>query len=524
MISKEGQHTVFLSYAWSTKAIANRIYFDLIRSNVRVWKDDRSTEKAWEIWKKITSVIDYCDYFLLLDGVYARSISEWVPRECEYALELEKRGALKIVIALVDDFDRTHQSRELFQNHNERLFFDFSDLKTYDIDGKYKRNIKELCEFFDNRYVPWTNIPRDQDFEQELSAAIHLDTLNRDILIKDYEVFRRRYLSKFPTYEKRLLNLIEDCEVLKVNAISPRLALGVLQLEKEDFKGAYESFANMVHLFSNDPRAFMGLGGVQFYQGDYQAAIASYLKTIALIKSSGNENHLKQLQYVYRNLLETYLEAGQYEDALNIYVELDEFQKQLPEVKTALGRLYMLQNDEEKSIRTFEELFENSVSEEPGCYLQLANCYEYFSYQEKAIAILKQGMDECSENGDIGKKLAHLLFKKGAYPAAVQIYEKLKATGELQVYAELATLYFIMLKEAVYVYPELTRNKIHFKLRECYDFCEAFSPSIPVEYYLKGQVFYIKKKFKASRIMYEKCLEKDSTSETWHYYDRFILH
>ncbi|PHN00593.1 TIR domain-containing protein [Flavilitoribacter nigricans] len=516
--------TVFMSYAWQTKSIANRIYFDLVRSGLKVWKDDQTTEKGWELWEKISGIIGKCSYFLLLDSVDARMTSHWVQRECAYAKELENSGKLKIAVALVDTYQATHSQKELFENHNEKLYFDFSELKEYDFDGRYKQSITDLCIFFGKDFTRWADIPRAQDFETELSNLKHLDTLNRDLLIKDYEVFQERFNHKFSTGEKRLLNLIEDCKTLGINVVSLYLALGVLQMEKPELDQALSTFTTACQFFEDDPRTFMGLGNVNSHLQNYQAAADAYLKAKELVNRSNNPNHHDHLQDVYRNLFLAYTEASQIDQALPIYEKMDIGRQQLPEVRRAYGKILMGQRKKREAISIFEKLFRERTPDVSEPYIDLAICYKHFEEYEAAIHILNSGIVACSNTYDIKKELAYFYFLMREYAVATSILEELKDSSEepnLQVYVELATIYFLMIR--THNYTSFTeKREFRKKIKAYCRFAFDYEADNPFDYYLKGQAYYISNKSLKAKEFFETCVKRNNGNTAWKFYDEFI--
>lgn len=96
-------YSCFLSYAYEDKAFAQRIYDDLQEVGVRCWLDAHQIKAGDRIYDAIDRAIRVHDKLLLI--LSERSVrSEWVRKEMEIALGLEKAGSRTVLFPLrVDD-------------------------------------------------------------------------------------------------------------------------------------------------------------------------------------------------------------------------------------------------------------------------------------------------------------------------------------------------------------------------------------------------------------------------------------
>lgn len=63
MYSERQNNLIFFSYAWRDRPIAMRIYYDLIRSNLKVWRDQIDGEPAANFKEEFLRKIEECDIF-----------------------------------------------------------------------------------------------------------------------------------------------------------------------------------------------------------------------------------------------------------------------------------------------------------------------------------------------------------------------------------------------------------------------------------------------------------------------------
>lgn len=227
---------------------------------------------------------------------------------------------------------------------------------------------------------------------------------------------------------------------------------------------------------------------------------------------------------VNRNLIEAFLESGQYEAAMKTYLLLDDKQRELPEVKFALGRIYLFQNEADSAIKVFEALYAIRDAENADFWMELATCYHRFGATERAIQILEQGAKECLDTSQINIQLAHLYFGLNRTFDAIGVYELLKSEqpGSLQINAELATLYFLAIQENRYN-GQINRFDLNQKISECSRICYDFQASNSEEYYLIGQVYYINRLFRKAEYFYNQSFVLSEGGHAKPYYDAFIV-
>ena len=69
--------SIFFSYSWRDNQIAMRIYADMVRSHLKVWRDQVDGRPTGDFVEEFNAKIDECDYFLILDSPNYRHRSNW---------------------------------------------------------------------------------------------------------------------------------------------------------------------------------------------------------------------------------------------------------------------------------------------------------------------------------------------------------------------------------------------------------------------------------------------------------------
>ena len=68
---------VFFSYSHRDKQIAQKIYWDLIRSGISVWRDQINGEPCANFKEEFLKKVEECEIFFVLDSANYRSNSTW---------------------------------------------------------------------------------------------------------------------------------------------------------------------------------------------------------------------------------------------------------------------------------------------------------------------------------------------------------------------------------------------------------------------------------------------------------------
>jgi tetratricopeptide (TPR) repeat protein len=440
---------IFFSYSWQDRAIAMRIYYDLVAAGVYVWRDQVDMELAINFEKELYKVIEGCEYFIFLDTENSRN-SKWCPQEINHYLSLSYNSHKKIIVCLGGDKDIVHKKKELFDGHNSILYFDFFINDTYDNNGKYNLAINDLCLFLNSHYVAWNKIPQEKDFIDELaSQQIKLDDINKS-LIKDFENIRLRSLQGYANVEERLKILVDDCEKMGVDSIFPYLSLGVTQAGKGNFKSALLTFNKVVDRFPVDPRGWRGYGSCNFFSDNFHEALTAFLTAHTLTVSSNNERHKFYINEIKENIAQTFTALGQDKQALSVYKEIF--------------------TDLEKANRLT-----------PRVYLNLCEYLEKAEEENKIEEKLIKGIEQFYGDADLYARLGKFYFENGSLTEAIVNFEIAHkySPNDLHIFAQLFLLYS--------KFPFYKENKLNFLRAKI----ENYDTKTLEDNYLMGLVYYI---------------------------------
>ncbi len=445
---------IFFSYSWKDQAIAMRIYYDLVRSSLGIWRDRNNAEKEnFHLLKNIYTKIDLANHFLLLDSSSSRT-SFFVQKEISYFIEQQRNNPnKKLIICLVEDKLKTQVEKELFEGQNLLLYFDFSNIELYDTHKKYKNSINDLIKHFGSSFTPWTNLPDGKDFEDEVSVHKILDE-DRKTLMSDFENFKHRHLNEYPNLDKRLLVLIDDCKKLNVDSITPFISLGVLyaelgQKEKNKTKlvKAKNIFLESIEKFPNDPRAWRGLGGAAYHLSDYQTSKNALEQAINKTLESGNKSYLKYLELIKENKAEALLKLEQYHEALIIFSHLLE-----------------------------DAIKKNCIT--PDHFIDVAFCYLKLNQLQKCEDTLLNGISVFPNNSNLLIEMGRYKVEVEAYNDAAYYYKRaLKFRPlDLKLLASLCML----------LYHNGSEDEFYYYANKLF----MLQPNSTFDYYLLGNVYF----------------------------------
>jgi tetratricopeptide (TPR) repeat protein len=443
--------SVFISYSWKDQPISMRIYYDLINSGARVWRDQVDGLPGINYEKEMFEQIEASDIFLLLDSQESRA-SYWVPQECVHFRELMKAGTnRKMAICLVRDRAKTHQMKEMFEGQNQERVFDFSKTEDYpyDNDGSYHDEICKLCEFLGIVYNPLSEIPNEKDFVDEISA-VNIKDSPRELLRRDFETINYWAGKKSNSIEFRLKALITEAESLNIELITPYLSLAILLGEKKDLEGALAIFNRIKNygIFKNDPRIYRGAGSCHFQLGDYDQALDNFQKAIELTNLPVNYKHKQCIDQVYLNKAETLkkLERG-------------------PEVFATLKELYLIL------------LKDNRLY--PTIYLRLSEYFNDAGNKEQQLHWLELAKEKFPADPTVNFYLAGYYFA----PETLN-----KSIDHLQLATKLDPFNIQWSSELTAAY--LLNNDKH-RLNEEAKKCLSLMPVTSDDFYFQGQTHYL---------------------------------
>lgn len=328
---------IFISYATEDSTYAYRIYYDLKRSGLSVWLYERDGKFGENFRNEVINKLHKMTYFFLIDSQYARD-SKYVKEECLYfnnIIKSEKSKKRKIFIALIESPGKW-RDKELFEKQNEIRYIDFTGIDHYDSREKYKSGMDLICNICGKEYIEWSQLPSERDFIKEISTCRNLNDDDRNILETDYKNFEKRYYQKSNNSINRIKIIINDCELMKISAITPYLALGRIQADLNDHNAAQSTFQMISKKFPLDARGWCALGSAYFYSMNYNEALHAYEHGLKLINQQIENPYVKVHRgELIHNIIHSYLKMGKIKNARQCLLELNPEFRKLPEIKIA---------------------------------------------------------------------------------------------------------------------------------------------------------------------------------------------
>lgn len=320
---------VFMSYSWRDSNIATRIYNDLIRSQVKIWRDQIDGDPIEDFQKEFLSKIDECDYFLLLDSTNYRMRSKWCYTELSRCIENQnRRNAPRIIVCLLE---ADGNWRTNYTNKNqENLFTRINTLKYhnfyfsgYDNNNTYKQSISDICTILGLSFIPWGDMPNNQDLMDELfyiqDSEINKDDAN--CIMEEYHIILNKIKKeRYNNLRTHFRIWIDDCKALNLNLYFPEWTYAIWLANNENINDMYESaniLKTLINEFPNDPRAYRGIGCLDATLNKYDDALKYLLKAYELVQLEAN-NHQKdycEFEILY-NISQSYINIGKFHDAL----------------------------------------------------------------------------------------------------------------------------------------------------------------------------------------------------------------
>ena len=322
---------VFMSYSWKDAAVANRLYDDLVRSHINVWRDQIDGDPTADFLDEFLSKIDECDDFLILDSINYRQRSKWCVHEIERCLEnRSRRNGPRIIVCLLDEDEEWRRDfgdkskEEVFTKLNRFKYYELHYGGTYDNEGIYQKSLMEICSLFDNAYIPWNTLPDAQDLIEELSAVeneISRDDYN--LLLSEYDNILRTIKAQRDA-EGHFKLWMDDCEEIGVRLFFPAWTycvwLGQNSHGGKLDKQCLEQFRRLTEEFPDDPRGFRGLGCIMAKLGMHGQAEEVFRYAIAMLNMPQNKHHKEYAEYeVTYNLAMTLANENKLTEAVSYF-------------------------------------------------------------------------------------------------------------------------------------------------------------------------------------------------------------
>lgn len=407
---------VFFSYSWLDMAVANRLYGDLVRSGLNVWRDQIDGDPTADFLAEFLQRIDECDDFLILDSSNYRKRSNWCLTEIERFLQKkEDRDDCNLIVCLLEEEGdwrkefRSKRHEELFSKINYYKYHKLFYNGTYDNENVYQKSLAEICKLFSKRYVPWNVLPSDRDLSDELSDVdVHIDREDRELILKGYE-----YISRMIELQKNCREhfqlWISDCKAFGLNLFFPRWTYCVW-LGHEAHQGRLLEecrieFKRLAEDFPKDPRSFRGLGCVTSQLGCYEESLNALKEALRLMGQPSQEWHdmhsrfevLSNMGQVLINMNEREKSLDYLEEAISIMESQEGFEVQV--VKNYIESLFAM-HQIYKCKKTLAVL----LAKYPGeceLYRELGKLYANEEQNEKALSLFESAHQLSSSIEDV---------------------------------------------------------------------------------------------------------------------------
>ena len=217
---------ILFSYNISDGHKVFRIYDDLVRSGFSTWRFEVDGVKGEQFEAHYKNLLENeTDVFIYCDSSKARK-SAFVARECQWAFEAIEDNNLRLSEILVCIFEPSKggwripsaypESQEMWKKINAINSFKFLE---HDIEGEsyvYFSEMEKLAERLGGSFLPWSSIPRDKDFEQELQAARNeaVPLIHREALLFGYRYLRVSSNEKWEGTLAKWDQFVNDCKTI----------------------------------------------------------------------------------------------------------------------------------------------------------------------------------------------------------------------------------------------------------------------------------------------------------------------
>lgn len=180
---------------------------------------------------------------------------------------------------------------------------------------------------------------------------------------------------------------------------------------------------------SDKERQALRLQGIgELEAGNYEAAIESFEGALALSSKVVGEFELDILKY----RAEAEYGAGDYGAAAYTYEVLAQVDKDRPEYRTRLIRLYILAGQPDKAMEGYKKLYEAAPDdgETAKILLSLGQALAEQDRFDEAMGLYEQAVNGGMKNGEIYNRMAVCQLEAGEVDLAIQYLEQGVQTGD----------------------------------------------------------------------------------------------
>ncbi|MEQ1745938.1 MAG: TIR domain-containing protein [Saprospiraceae bacterium] len=353
---------MFLSYASADSHLAMRIYDDLTRSGLLVWRYEKDSKKGTDYQDEYLAALRAADYFCLLDSPHARASAEVKIEILKGWNEFSSTG--RFLVCLVANPGKWRKKKSVF---NKITYFDLAPRDAddnFDQHGAYEKAVAQLVEKMGKRFIPWAFQPWVGDLEAEFfhTAPARLSVEEKEILLADFKSANFHWQNgELEKAESRLKLLSNDYAHLGL--ISPGLLLAAVYFDGFKIEAARETYDALTKEFPGDPRTWFGLGLAAYHCQYFDLAAESFDRALKEIeRNSGNIFHQAAKPNVLLNQATTYLQLKRLTEAEECLASLPGRSADLPEAKVVKIWLLLKVNkaDEAQGLfQTLDHLYSN---------------------------------------------------------------------------------------------------------------------------------------------------------------------
>lgn len=291
---------IFISYSRKDNMIAMRLYADLVRSHLQVWRDQVDGDKTASFVDEFNAAIDECDDFLILDSRNYRHGSNWcLPEIKRFKDNVNGKNGREMIVCLLEPdgpwrkrFDNAEEEK-YYSYVNGKNYFPFYREGIYDNDDVYQQAINSICAMYSERFIAWNMPPEVKDLEDELEKSnVALTDVDRDNIVQGYKyICRLIALNRDVNHHFRIWS--GDCESYGLKLFFPRYSWCSWQANDAN-KGRYDEdsfvqFKRLANDFPDDPRCQFGIGAMASRLDRRREAIIAYKKVLELLERPGNK-------------------------------------------------------------------------------------------------------------------------------------------------------------------------------------------------------------------------------------------
>jgi tetratricopeptide (TPR) repeat protein len=406
---------VFISYSSAESGIVRRLHSDLRRSSVDVWAYDDDGALGVDFVQEIEQQILASDVFCLIDSPSARA-SPHVRMECGVALDESSGGKIRQRAICLAAAPGSWRDDVLFPGQNQ--------LRYFDLHTDYRAGIERLCAFLGTTYRWLFDVPRDQEFQDEV-ATIALPWDFAMDLERMYARYRQKINTEPRVAEGALEMLLSECRDREVRLLTPLIALALLFADTQRLELSQRTFESASEFFPNDPRGWGGAGAAAYHRARFDEAQPAFRKALALIDASGDERHIKERPNVLAYLAQSLGACGQSAAGVALLSGYPD-SALTPRLQFTKGQLMRVSGRDVDAESILSRLTcDPDVVRGLGyaLFIELADCYHSLRRVAREEQVLIQGIDALPVEGELYRRHGALLAREHRFVEARMAYE-----------------------------------------------------------------------------------------------------